>query len=415
MSISSFHSLQTQIDSESMPMSNDHQSLPGDPDFFQLTQEDVANLVSVYQIQSDKLSPELLAQWDELFNYSEELRACDANALAGQADANVNGSNYDEVATPQQLEGTSSDLQYVQDPQASFPTLENFTAPVTDLPHPMLSRKRPPQGDAWPQHEYGHGYFMNGPPGAYHTQPSAAPQGPALPQYEYHPGDVYYSQPSAEVQAPLQGHAWPQHGYHPAPSYPYQQPQTVAGPYYPYQQPQTIAGPSNTYYPTATFPQGQVEDAPLQTVSSAGSSVKPSSSALDETASAKPRKRKSRETFIFVDCSSSSYVPPTTHKRRRQNGKDHGISQGKFGPYTLADASATIMVMPVHDPKPVDISSRRTHDPHGNPLRTRRFGVMELDDSYPSMSDNVTTEPSSELICRWTRSGSKTTYGVGMV
>ncbi|KAG1842045.1 hypothetical protein DFJ58DRAFT_807215 [Suillus subalutaceus] len=57
------------------------------------------------------------------------------------------------------------------------------------------------------------------------------------------------------------------------------------------------------------------------------------------------------------------------------------------------------MVMPVHDPKPVDISSRRTHDPHGNPLRTRRFGVMELDDSYPNASDNVTKEPSSELIC----------------
>ncbi|KAG1781637.1 hypothetical protein EV702DRAFT_1072299, partial [Suillus placidus] len=107
------------------------------------------------------------------------------------------------------------------------------------------------------------------------------------------------------------------------------------------------------------------------------------------TASAEPRKRKSRQ--------------PATRKRRRPNvtPTENGSMPGKYGPYTLANASAAVMAMPVHDPKPVDISKRKTLDPHGNPLRTRRFGVMELDDSYPSTPDNLMNLKglSPELTC----------------
>jgi hypothetical protein len=44
------------------------------------------------------------------------------------------------------------------------------------------------------------------------------------------------------------------------------------------------------------------------------------------------------------------------------------IKEGKFGAYTLANASAIVMAVPVHDPKLVDISNRRTHDSYGNTL-----------------------------------------------
>ncbi|KAG1780101.1 hypothetical protein EV702DRAFT_1084738 [Suillus placidus] len=186
---------------------------------------------------------------------------------------------------------------------------------------------------------------MNGPPNGYYTQPSAAPQGPAWP---------------------AQGYAHPPHGYDPAPPHPYQQPHIAAG-------------PSN-----APLEFHHWQHPPVQPGSTAASS-----SAVDGTASAEPRKRRSRQ--------------PATRKRRRPNltPTENGSMPGKYSPYTLANASAAVMVMPVHDPKPVDISKRKTLDPHGNPLRTRRFGVMELDDSYPSTPDNLMNLKglSPELTC----------------
>ncbi|KAG1906404.1 uncharacterized protein F5891DRAFT_1002184 [Suillus fuscotomentosus] len=71
-------------------------------------------------------------------------------------------------------------------------------------------------------------------------------------------------------------------------------------------------------------------------------------------------------------------------KCRRQNASDD-YGPGKFGPYTLADTSAMIMTMPVHDPKPVDI--------------TRRFRVMEQDNTYPDASGNVSDYHSPQLTC----------------
>ncbi|KAG1829969.1 hypothetical protein EV424DRAFT_1583901 [Suillus variegatus] len=188
---------------------------------------------------------------------------------------------------------------------------------------------------------------------------------------------------------PPQGHALAQHGYHPAPSYPHQQPST-------------IAGPSNAYYPIATFPQGQYT--PVQTESSESSNMAPTSFALDETAYTRPRKRKTRQTSDDL----SSSVAPSMRKRRRPNAADD-YRPGKFSPYTLANTSVTIMTMAVHDPKPVDTSSRGTHDPNGNSLRMRRFGVMELDPMHPETFLTTTCHswpayvhaigPTSRVVC----------------
>ncbi|KIK31925.1 hypothetical protein CY34DRAFT_19442 [Suillus luteus UH-Slu-Lm8-n1] len=95
-------------------------------------------------------------------------------------------------------------------------------------------------------------------------------------------------------------------------------------------------------------------------------------------------KRKFCHTIQFDNTSS---IPQKQHKRRHlkaennTQGRDEDNTQGKFGPYTRADADATVMVMPIHDPNPVDISSRKILDPSGELLWTRRYGVMELDES----------------------------------
>ncbi|KAG2099617.1 uncharacterized protein F5147DRAFT_763062 [Suillus discolor] len=389
--------------SESMPMSNDHVPLPGDPDLDSLSFEELGKLVAAHH--SGEMSPEVCAQLDELLKESDELMRSVINedALAGPDNAYVDGNkqltsndrtNYDELPATQQ--GTEADSQDVQNPQIFelVPTLKNFTALVAGLPQlshidqglyypPQISAvpQAPPQGHPWSQHEYNPRYFMNRPPNTY-TQPSAAPQGIVWSQHGYNPGYNANGPP-----APPQGYALTQHGYHPAPPYPYQQPST-------------IAGPSNANYPIATLPQGQY--APLQTESSGGSNAAPTSFALDETASTSPRKRKTLQTSDGL----SPFVTPSMRKRRRPNTTDD-YGPGKFGLYTLADGSATIMTIPVHDSKPVDIRSRRTHDPNGNPLRTRRFGAMELDDTYPEESGNVSDYHSSQLACfifiaRWT-------------
>ncbi|KAG2058615.1 hypothetical protein BDR06DRAFT_968604 [Suillus hirtellus] len=423
-SSSSCYNLQTPFDSEPLIVSDDRVPLPGDFDFVPLSEEDTAKLIAAHQ--SDETSPEVRAQLDVLFKYGEELMV-NENALAGPADAYDHGSNYNEL--PVAPQGTWDYSHFVQNPQASFPTLENFTAPVADLPQlshidqglyysPQTVPQAPPQGNEWPQHEYNPGYFMNGPLSAYYLQPSVAPQGPVSSQHgynpEYHangPPGAYYLQPPPVAPAPPHGYAWPQPEYNPGyhvngpPGAYHSQPSAVVSappqygyhpaPSYPYQQPHDIPGPSNAYHPTAAFPQGQYTLP--QMTSSGGSSVEPTSSAPDGTASARPRKRRARQTSKLEDGLNSS-VEPTTRKRRRPNATDD-CRPGKFGPYMLADASATVMAMPFHDPKPVDISSRRTHDPNGNLLRTRRFGAMELDDHYPDGSGNVTKDSSPELTC----------------
>ncbi|KAG1899432.1 uncharacterized protein F5891DRAFT_1039578 [Suillus fuscotomentosus] len=129
-------------------------------------------------------------------------------------------------------------------------------------------------------------------------------------------------------------------------------------------------------------------------------SLEPSSSAPNGQMCAKRLKRKTRHTVKSEEDGSSSSPALTTRKRRCLDDDDEEeIREGKFGFYRLADATAVVMGMPVHDPKPVDISSRRTHDAHGNLLRTRRFGAMELDDSYSKRTVKITNELPAGMTC----------------
>jgi hypothetical protein len=115
------------------------------------------------------------------------------------------------------------------------------------------------------------------------------------------------------------------------------------------------------------------------------------------------RKRKTPPTVESEETSSGSFLPQ--RKRRCLDDSEDEIKEGKFGAYTLANASSVVMAMPVHDPKPVDISNRRTHDAFGNPLRTRRFGAMELDDSYSKRSVKIANGLPAEMTvvraCGW--------------
>lgn len=96
-----------------------------------------------------------------------------------------------------------------------------------------------------------------------------------------------------------------------------------------------------------------------------------------------------RQTCQTVESSSSSSSLPLRKRRCLHQDDDDEIKEGKFGAYRLANASAVVMTMPVHDPKPVDIRNRRIRDAHGNLLKTRKFGAMELDDSYSKRSVTI--------------------------
>ncbi|KAG0705351.1 hypothetical protein DFH29DRAFT_1077739 [Suillus ampliporus] len=57
------------------------------------------------------------------------------------------------------------------------------------------------------------------------------------------------------------------------------------------------------------------------------------------------------------------------------------------------------MPTPLVDSDPVDVSARRTCDDEGNVLRTRKYGVMELNDSYSSRSITITKDLPAGLTC----------------
>ncbi|KAG1775824.1 hypothetical protein EV702DRAFT_1199042 [Suillus placidus] len=127
-------------------------------------------------------------------------------------------------------------------------------------------------------------------------------------------------------------------------------------------------------YPDATMDMMMVLNTPS---SYASDSDRSSSSTPDKTTHPKCKVRQDSEA---VDRSSSLALPPTTSKRRHIDNEK--IGEGTFSAYTSANASATVMPVPHFNPKPVDISGRRTHDDNSEVLRTRKYGVMELDDSY---------------------------------
>ncbi|KAG1750712.1 hypothetical protein EDB19DRAFT_1347164 [Suillus lakei] len=129
---------------------------------------------------------------------------------------------------------------------------------------------------------------------------------------------------------------------------------------------------------------------------SGGTSLEPPSFAPDGMACAKSRRRKT--CVKAEDSSSSSFLAPTLRKRRCLDDEEE-IGEGKFGAYMEANGDAVIMADPIHDPNPVNSSGRRTHDAKGNVLRTRWFGVMELDDSYSKRSVKITMDLPPNMTC----------------
>lgn len=99
-------------------------------------------------------------------------------------------------------------------------------------------------------------------------------------------------------------------------------------------------------YPDATMDTMMVLNTPSSYASESDGS---SSSTPDETA------HKACQDSEAADRSSSSALLPTTSKRRCID--DEEIGEGTFGAYTSADASATVMLAPHFNPKPVDIST----------------------------------------------------------
>ncbi|KAG2112589.1 uncharacterized protein F5147DRAFT_683603 [Suillus discolor] len=225
-----------------------------------------------------------------------------------------------------------------------------------------------------------------------------------MDQNQYH-----FQQPTVVPQLSLEGYAWSQAGYNDGsyangPNFTQNHLLTVVDlerwvPEDPRTYGNAHAGAiMDTMSDIETFlPSASDSDATMYL--SDDSNLEPSSSAPIGQTCAKRPKRKTRHTVTYEEDSSSLSPAPTTRKRRCLDDDEDEVREGKFGFYRLADATAVVMAVPVHDPKLVDISSRRTHDAQGNLLRTRRFGAMELDDSYSKRSVKITNELPAGMTC----------------
>jgi hypothetical protein len=112
----------------------------------------------------------------------------------------------------------------------------------------------------------------------------------------------------------------------------------------------------------------------------------------------KPSKRKVNDDFQAFDACPS--VPPAgTNGRKRRRVTERKIEVKKFGAYAVVNANATAMPKPLVDPSPVDVSGRKIFDSEGKVLRTRNYGVMEIDDSYGNRSATVSRELPAHLTC----------------
>ncbi|KAG2361792.1 hypothetical protein BDR07DRAFT_1100017 [Suillus spraguei] len=274
----------------------------------------------------------------------------------------------------------SKDVPDDHDP-TSFPTLNQFTAPVAglpqfpsldpsqyDYPQPPAVPEAAPENPVWSQSDHDNGLYANGPNFAQNYYP------PIIDLELWAAGDprAYGLRPPSPREQ--NAHSIPFAEEHPGYTYPDAIVDTMAN--------------VETFLPAAPGSHATMN-------LSDGDNLEPSSSAPDGTACAKRRTRH----FKSEDDNSSASPAPTTRKRRCLDDDEDEIRDGKFGAYRLADASAVVMAMPVHDPNPVDISRRRTHDACGNLLRTRRFGAMELDDSYSNRSAKITNELPEGMTC----------------
>ncbi|KAG1759590.1 hypothetical protein EDD22DRAFT_955728 [Suillus occidentalis] len=145
-----------------------------------------------------------------------------------------------------------------------------------------------------------------------------------------------------------------------------------------------------------------------------GSDLEASSPASNETMCASGSSRSAssrvlgkRKAWQTEDSSLDLSLPPCKRRgfHHDDDDDDDDIKEGKFGAYRLANASAVVMTMPIHDLKPVDICNCRTHDANGNLLKTRRFGAIELDDSYPkrrvTVGKGLPTGMTCVQACNW--------------
>ncbi|KAG1866871.1 hypothetical protein F4604DRAFT_1682698 [Suillus subluteus] len=93
-----------------------------------------------------------------------------------------------------------------------------------------------------------------------------------------------------------------------------------------------------------------------------------------------------------------SFVVPVVSPAQAQTPGGRGNRKGEVWSVHASGCQSIAMAMLIHDPKLVDISGRRTHDAY-DVLRTRRFGVMEIDDSYLDTSVQMTKDLSVGLTC----------------
>ncbi|KAG2074151.1 hypothetical protein BDR04DRAFT_1176292 [Suillus decipiens] len=286
---------------------------------------------------------------------------------------------------------TLESFKDVPDDPTFFPMLNQITTPVAglpqfppldpsqyDYPHPPAVPQAAPENPAWSQREHDDGLHAHGPNFAQNYYPLIVD--PEL----WAAGDPCAYGPRLPSPQEQNTHLWtgvsiPLAEEHPDYIYPGATVDTMTD--------------AETFLPAASGSHATMNP-------SDGDNLEPSSSAPEGTACAKSLKRKTRHFKSEDDNSNSSTsLAPTTRKRRRLDDDEDEIREGKFGAYRLADTSAVVMSMPIHDPKPVDISRRRTHDAYGDLLRTRRFGAMELDDSYSKRSVKIMNELPEGMTC----------------
>ena len=118
-----------------------------------------------------------------------------------------------------------------------------------------------------------------------------------------------------------------------------------------------------------------------------------------------PSKRKADEGIGAADAGPSPpHVGTSVSKRRRVESTSISSEGNEFGAYAQVDANATVMPKPLSDHHPVDICD--VDGAGAGRLRTRKYGAMEIDDSYGNRSARISKELPNHLTCvracQWT-------------
>ncbi|KAG1821846.1 uncharacterized protein BJ212DRAFT_926279 [Suillus subaureus] len=235
----------------------------------------------------------------------------------------------DEFLKAQQ--GSSASFQNVHNNQMSFPTLNQFSAPVAGLPQfPPMDQSQyyfpqspvvpqaPLEGVAWSKPEHDGGLYVNEPNFAQNYFPPVVDLAlwAAGDPRAYGPRQPFSQGQNAHFQTEMSIPLATEHtGY----AYPGAITNTMTN--------------AETLLPPAP-------DSDATMYLSNDNSLEPSSSAPDGTTRAKLRKRKTRHTVQSEDGSSGLSLVPSTRKRRCLDDEEDEVREGKFGAYRLADASA---------------------------------------------------------------------------